>query len=128
MVKCFGRVYRNIQQKCPYPSPNTTSSVPPRLLFTSQHDSTNDCGVTENSHKQPSPVPNLTTTNQVDTDNNNDDDTNYVATPIKHNHSTPEITETTATANMVQDAVNSRLFQMSPSTSTTSLKLSPYVK
>ena len=42
---------------------------------------TNDCGVTVINHKKNLPVSKLTTTTQVDTDINNDGDTQYFATP-----------------------------------------------
>ena len=65
-----------------YPYSNHTFVVPPLSLFTSKHDSTNDYGVPVISHKQPSPVSNLTTTTHVDTDSINDEDTRYIETPI----------------------------------------------
>ena len=60
---------------------------------------------------------------QVDTDRNDDDNTQSFSTPIKHNLITPEITETNTTTTPVQPTVYSRLFQMSYLTSTTSFKL-----
>ena len=98
------------------------------MLFTSQHDSTNDYGVTLTFHKQPSHVSNLTTATQVDTESKNDDDTQSVETTIKHYHSTPEIPGTTNTTTPIQATFNSSLFQISYSKSTTSLKLPPSVK
>ena len=97
-------------------------------MLSSQHDSTNYCGVTVIDHKQPSPVSNLSTTKQFDTDSKNYDITHSFATPIEHNHVTLEKPETTTTNTPVQTNVYSRLFQMSSSTSTTSLKLPPSVK
>ena len=80
------------------------------------------------TYKKNSPVSNLTTTTQVDTDSNNYDDTQSVATPIKHNPSTPVIHETTTittTNNSVQATANLRICQMSSSTSTASLTPPP---
>ena len=85
MGKGFGYVKKYMQKKSPYPSPNRKFVVPPRSLFTSQHDSNNDYSVTVISHKQPSSVSNLTTTTQIDTDSNNYGDTQYIATPILKN-------------------------------------------
>ena len=90
MVKGSGCAYKHIQPNCPYTYFNSTFFVPLRSLFTSQHDITNDYGITLIAHKQLSPLSNLTTTIQVETDSNNYDDTQSVATPINHNHSTPE--------------------------------------
>ena len=93
MGKGSGCVYKNVQPNCPHPSTNSTFVVPPHLFFILQHDSTNDCGVTIIAHKQTLSVSNLTTTTNVDTDRNNDDDTQYFATPREQNHSTAEIFE-----------------------------------
>ena len=81
--KGFSRVYKHNQPNCTYPYPNTTVVVPPRSLLSSQRDSTNDCGVTVIAHTQPSPVSNLTKTNQVDTDINNYDNKQSFETPRK---------------------------------------------
>ena len=95
-------------------------------LTTSQHDSTNDCGATVIAHKKTFHVSNLTTTTQVDTDSNNNDDTQFVENTIKHNHIIPDIHETTTTNTPVQATNNSRLFQMYFSKSIISLKLRTY--
>ena len=110
MGKGIGHVYKHIQQNCPCPYTKHTFVVPPHVLFTSQHDSTNDYGVTVIYHKQPSPMSKLTTTMKVDTDRNNDDDIMSSETPRKHNNNTPEIPETTTTTKLVQEIVNSSLF------------------
>ena len=80
MGKGFGRVYKQIQPKFPYPSPKSTLVVQPHSLFTSQHDIKNDCGVTVSYHNQTLPVSNLTTIMHVDTDSKNDDETQSFST------------------------------------------------
>ena len=97
-------------------------------MLSSQHDTTNDCVGFVIAHKKPSPVSNLTTTDQVDTDSNNDDTTQYLVIPIRQNNSTTEIPETTTTTTPVQPNVYYHLCKISSSTSTTSLKLYPYEK
>ena len=52
----------------------------------------------------------------------------YFTNPRRHKHSTPEITEITTKNNPVQDAIYSRVCQMSSSASTTSFKIPPYGK
>ena len=126
MGKGFGSVYKNIQPKCTDPYYNTTFSLLPHSLLSSQGDSTKYCGVAVISHKQASPVSHLTTTKQVDTESNNDYNTHYFSTPRNHNHSTPKIPKTTTTNIPVQPNGYSCICQMSSSTSTTSLKLPPY--
>ena len=116
MGKGFNHVYKPIKLNCPYPSHNITFIVPSRSFSRSQHDITNDYGVIVISLKQLSPISNLTTTTQVDTDSNNDDDTQYFITPRKHNKITPGIPETTATNTPVQSTVHFRLSQISSST------------
>ena len=69
----------------------TQKNVPPCYASSPQIDSTNYCSATIVACNQPSHVSNITTTNQIDTDINNDDYTQYVSTLIKHNHSTPKI-------------------------------------
>ena len=128
MGKFSGSVYKLRQPNCSYSSLDSTFVGPPRLLFTSQHDSTNDCGVTIVSHEQILRVSNLTTTSQVDADSNNYDNTQPSVTPIKHSHSAPEIPETNSATTPAHDVVYSRLFQIIASTSTTLLKLYPCVK
>ena len=110
--KSFGHVHKYSQPKCPYPSPNLTFVVPPLSQFTSQHDSTNDYGVTVISHKQPSTVSNLTTKTQVITYSNNDDNTQYMVIPSKHNPINPKITETTTTTTPVYTTIHSHICQM----------------
>ena len=74
-------------------------------MLSPQRDSTNDCGFTLIDHKQPSHVSNLAIKNQVDTDSNNYDDTQYFVTPRKQNKNTPEITYTTTKTTLVQPNV-----------------------
>ena len=64
----------------PLPSPNTTFFVPPWSVSSPQNDSTIYFFATMISPNWPSYVSNITTTNQVDTDFNNDDDLQYFAT------------------------------------------------
>ena len=109
----IGRVKKKRQPKYPYQSPNNTFVLPPCSSLSSQRDITNYCCVTLVAHKQHLPVSNLTTTNQVDTDRNNDDDTQSLKKSIKHNSSTPEIPDTTTKNTLVQPNVNSLLCQMS---------------
>ena len=97
-------------------------------MLSSQCDSTNECGLTIIAHNQHSSVSNLTTKNQVDTDSNNDDNIHFFANTRKHNYVTPEIRETSTKTTPVQPNVYYHLFQMSSSTSTTSLKLRPSIK
>ena len=83
MCKGVGNFYKHIQHNWTYPFPNTTAVVPPRSELLLQHDITNDCSATIFEHNQLSPVSNLTTTNHVDTDINNDDGTQSFENPIK---------------------------------------------
>ena len=76
MGKVFGRVHKYIK-------PNFTFFVPPCNFLSSNCDSSNYFGVTVIYHKQPSPISNLTTTKQVDTNRKNYDNTQSFATPIK---------------------------------------------
>ena len=99
--------------------------LPPRYGLSPHHDITNDCISNLIPHNQPSHLSHLTTTNQVDTDRKNDDETQYFATPRNQYHSTPEIHETTTTTNPVWPNVHSHLCQNSSSTSTASSKLLP---
>ena len=101
--------------------PNVYQLYHHAVFFISRHDITNDCAATTIAHNQPPPVSNLTTTTNVDTYSNNYDNTHSIENPKKHNHSTPEIPETNNTTTPVHTNVYSRLFQMSSSTSTTSL-------
>ena len=124
-VKGFSRVYNHIQTTYPYPYPNSTIFIPQHSLFTSKYDRNNNYDVAIISHKQPSPVSILTTTTQVDTNSNNDDNKQYISTTRKHNHSTPEITEITTATTPVQATVNTILLETSSSTLTKSLKIPP---
>ena len=67
------------------------------------------------AHNQPSLVSNITTTDQVDTDVNNDGYTNYFANPREKNHCTPEINDTNPTNTQVQPNLNPRLLEWSHS-------------
>ena len=89
--KGIGHVYKSGQPNCPYPYPNTTFVITPPSSLSSQPDSTNDFGVTLIANNQPLPVSNITTTNQVDTDINDDDYSQYFTSPRKHKHVTPKI-------------------------------------
>ena len=74
---------------------------------------------------QPSPVSNLITTNKVDTDVNNDDDSQSFETPRKHNHSDTEINDTNNITSKVHLKLHQIIYQEIPSTTTRSLKLPP---
>ena len=78
MGKGFVCVYKHTQPNHPYPYTNRTFFVQPQFLFSPQHDITTTYGVTIISHNQPSPVSNLTTTTEFETDRSNDDDTHYI--------------------------------------------------
>ena len=123
MGKRIVHVYKHRQCNWPYPYPKTTFVVPPRSMLAQQSDSTNDCIATIIACKKPSPVSNLTATDQVDTDVNNNDDTQYFATPIKQNNKTSDIRDTNNKTTPDHPSVHSHLFQRSPSTQTTSVKL-----
>ena len=69
------------------------------LKYSQQSDSTNDYSAAIIEHNKYSFVSDLTTTNQVDTDINNDDNIQSFATTRKHNHSTTEICGTNTTTN-----------------------------
>ena len=75
------------------------------------------------AHNQPSPVSNLTTTYQVDTDFNNDGYTNSFATTREQNQWTPKINDTNTTTTKVQPNLNPRILEQSHSTPTAPLKL-----
>ena len=62
---------------------------------------------------RPTSVSKLSCTNKVDNDVNNNDDGQYFATPIKHNHSATTIRDTNTTTEQVQFEVNLRLCQKS---------------
>ena len=70
----MGRVYKHNQTNWPYLSPNTTFYAPPHSVPSPQNYSTSDCGAARISLHWPSPISKLTTTNQVDIEVNNDDD------------------------------------------------------
>ena len=92
MGKGIGHSYKHSQPNCPYRNPDNKSVVTPHSSLSSQHDITNNSGVTLIACNQPSPTSNLTTTTPFDTDSNNDDNTLYFSTPRKYNNSNPEIT------------------------------------
>ena len=69
-----------------HPSPNKTFCAPSSSEYSPQKDSTDYCGANMVAINQPSPVSNLIPTNQVDTDVNNDYDSQYYSTPRKHDH------------------------------------------
>ena len=93
----------------PYPFPNIKLVLLPHSLFTSQHNSNNNYGVTVIAYKKTWPVSKLTTPIRVDTDSNNDDNKQYFETPIKNNHSTPETLETNNKNAPVQATVYSHI-------------------
>ena len=126
MGKGILRIYKHTQHNWPYPHPNTKSVVPLRSTSSPKNDSTNDYSAALIAHNQPSPVSNLTTTNQVDTDVNNYGNTQYFATPRRYNHSTPEIRGTNTTITQVQPNVHPRICQRIHATVTTSSKLLSY--
>ena len=125
MGKGIGRFYKHSQCNWTLPHPNTIFVVPPRSVFSPQDDSTNYCSADIIYHNQPSPVSNLTTTYQVDTDVKNDGYKIYFATPGEQNHCTPEINDTNTTTNQVQPNLHPRLLERSHSTPTAPLKLPP---
>ena len=77
-----------------------------------QSDITNNCSATIISRNQPSPVSNLTTTNQVGTDINNDHETHLFETSRKHNHSTPGNHDTDTITTPVHTNAKSCLCQL----------------
>ena len=109
MRKGFDRVYKQIQPNFTYPFTNIKCVVPPHSLFASQHDSTNDCGITIIPHKKNVPVLNLTTTTQVYSDRKMITTHSILQPPRKYIHGTPEINETTTPTNPVQVTGNSHL-------------------
>ena len=66
-----------------------------------QYDSTSDCGDAKIAPNRPSFVSNKTTTDQIDTAINNDDNSQYFATPIENNQSATEIRDTKTTTTQV---------------------------
>ena len=67
----------------------------------------------------PSPVSNLTTTNKVDTDVRNDDNSQSFVPPRKHNHSATELCDKNNTTTHIQLKLHTNLFQRSPLTPNT---------
>ena len=102
--------------------------VTPCYLYSPQNDSTSGCGACMIALDKPSPVSNLTTKNEVDTDAKNDGYSQSFSDSRKHNHSATELCDTNTTNNQVQIKFHSHIYQQSPSTPITSLKLYPYVK
>ena len=80
MGKGIRHLKKHSHRNWPLPSPNTTFFVPPWSVSSPQNDSTIYFFATMISPNWPSYVSNITTTNQVDTDFNNDDDLQYFAT------------------------------------------------
>ena len=72
----------------------------------------------------PTSVSKLSRTNKVDNDVNNNDDGQYFATPIKHNHSATTIRDTNTTTEQVQFEVHQRLCQKSCSVTKKTFKIS----
>ena len=123
MGKGICSVYKHIQNNWTYLYHNTTFVVPLLSYLSPQIYFNNYCSATIIACNQTLPVSKLTTTNQVDTDINNDDDICSFETPTKQNCRTPEIHDTITSTNLVQHDVHFRLYQLSPSILTTSLKL-----
>ena len=80
-------------------------------MYSPYNDINSDCGVSMISINCPSPVSNMTTKNNIDTDSNNDDNSHYFTTPKQHNHNATEICDATTTTTNVQPKVHPRLFQ-----------------
>ena len=76
----------------------------------------------------PSPVSNPTTTNKVDTDVKNYEDSQSFATTIKHNHSKKLLCGKTTTTTQGNIKLHTRLCQQSPLTPKSPLKFPPYGK
>ena len=93
--------------------------IPPHSMYSLQHDSTIDCSDTMIVHYRPS---------LLDTDVNNDDDSQYFEDTIKHNKSATEIRDTNTKPTQGQIKLRTLIFKHSPSKPTTSLKLLPYGK
>ena len=104
------------QNNWPYQYTNITFVVPLRSSLSPQCFITNYCSTTIFAHHQTSPVSNLTTTNKVDTDINIDNNIQTFSAPRKHNHSTPEIPDSTTTTTLVRPNVHYCLIQKSSST------------
>ena len=96
--------------------PTTTKCVPLSSIHSPQNYSTSYFSAAIIDCNQPSHVSNLNTTNQVDTDVNNDGDSNQI---------THEICDTNTTTKQVQPNVNPSVCHCIISTSTTPLKISP---
>ena len=92
-------------------------------MLSPQSDSNNDCNANKFSHNQPSPVSNLTTKTQVDTDVKYDDDTQSFVIPQKHNHGTPEIPDNPTIKTLVKPFIHSYFHQIHSPASTTLSKL-----
>ena len=74
----------------------------------------NDCSSAIFDLNQPSPISNLITTVQVDTDVKNENDPQYFATSIKYNYSAPETRDTNTTTTQIQVNLYHSLCQQSP--------------
>ena len=97
----IGRVYKHSKCNWPHPSPNKTFVLPSRSMYSSKNDSTRNFGASMIGLIRNSPVPNLTITNKVDADINNDDDSRYFSTTSKHYHSATEFHATNSTTTQV---------------------------
>ena len=91
MGKVIGRVYKQIQNNRPHQSYNKTFVVLPCFFSSQQNDSISGCVVYVISIISTYPASNLTTTNKVDTDINNDDESQSFQNPRKINHSGMEL-------------------------------------
>ena len=75
---------------------------------------TGDCGSSIIDLNRPLPMSNVTTTKQVDTDFNNDDNSGYFFNPRKHNHNATELGDTNTTTNQVHIKDHPSICQQSP--------------
>ena len=85
MGKGIVRIYNTDNATGPTPPP-ILFFVPPCYVSSPKNVSTSDCGASTIYINWTSPVSNLTTTNKVDTNINNDNNPQSFATPRKHNH------------------------------------------
>ena len=97
-------------------------------MYSPQNDSTSDCGAAMISTNRTLSVSNITNTNKVDTDVNNDDNSNNFSAPGKFNHNATGILDTKTTTSQGKIKVHPHLCQSSISTPTSSFKKPPSEK
>ena len=102
---------------------NQNIFLPPRSAYLQKNDITNECSSSIIACDKPLTVSNLTTKNTINTDINNDGDTQSFVTSIKHNHTTPWINDKNNTTTQVQTNVHNPQCHQSNSTPTKSLKI-----